>query len=135
MLKRPERPDSAEYPFGQPRRSRRRDRPDAALRAITGAKLLLGAPVRPKTQAEAAELVGCTRPYIAAAAVLLEAGAPALVEGVLCGDVSLLEAAKSVRRRARLIQAYRQADRSDRKALGEVVGVASVFDDAVAPLL
>jgi len=91
--------------------------------------------VRPKTQAEAAELVGSTRPYIAAAAVLLEAGAPALVEGVLCGDVSLLEAAKSVRRRARLIQAYRQADRSDRRALGEVVGVGNVFDDAVAPLL
>jgi hypothetical protein len=129
------RGNSAPSAPGQPRRSRRRHPPDAALRAITGAKLLLGAPVQPKTQAEAAELVGSTRPYIAAAAVLLEAGAPALVEGVLCGDVSLLEAAKSVRRRARLIQAYRQADRSDRRALGEVVGVGNVFDDAVAPLL
>jgi hypothetical protein len=79
--------------------------------------------------------VDSTRLYVAAAALLLEAEVPALVEEVLCGDVSLLEAAASVRKRARLVRAYRQADRSDRKALGEVVGVASVFDDAVAPLL
>jgi hypothetical protein len=91
--------------------------------------------VQPKTQAEAAELVGSTRPYIAAAAMLLEAEVPALIESILRGDVSLLGAAASVRKRARLVRAYRQADRSDRKALGEVVGVASVFDDAVAPLL
>jgi hypothetical protein len=129
------RGNSAPSAPGQPRRSRRRHQPDAALRAITGAKLLLGAPVRPKTQAEAAELVGSTRPYIAAAAMLLEAEVPALIESILRGDVSLLGAAASVRKRARLVRAYRQADRSDRKALGEVVGVGSVFDDAVAPLL
>jgi hypothetical protein len=129
------RGNSAPSAPGQPRRSRRRHPPDAALRAITGAKLLLGAPVQPKTQAEAAELVGSTRPYIAAAAMLLEAEVPALIESILRGDVSLLGAAASVRKRARLVRAYRQADRSDRKALGEVVGVASVFDDAVAPLL
>jgi hypothetical protein len=129
------RGNSAPSAPGQPRRSRRRHQPDAALRAITGAKLLLGAPVQPKTQAEAAELVGSTRPYIAAAAMLLEAEVPALIEGILRGDVSLLGAAASVRKRARLVRAYRQADRSDRKALGEVVGVARVFDDAVAPLL
>jgi hypothetical protein len=129
------RGNSAPSAPNQPRRFGRRRRPDAALRAITGAKLFLGAPVRPKTQAEAAELVGSTRPYIAAAAMLLEAEVPALIEGILRGDVSLLGAAASVRKRARLVRAYRQADRSDRKALGEVVGVASVFDDAVAPLL
>jgi hypothetical protein len=129
------RGNSAPSAPGQPRRSRRRHQPDAALRAITGAKLLLGASVQPKTQAEAAELVGSTRPYIAAAAMLLEAEVPALIESILRGDVSLLGAAASVRKRARLVRAYRQADRSDRKALGEVVGVASVFDDAVVPLL
>jgi hypothetical protein len=128
-------PHSLSQSQSRPRRYRKHRRVAAVARAFTGAKLLLGIPIQPKTQTQAAELAGSTRLYVAAAAVLLEAGAPALVEGVLCGDVSLLEAAKSVRRRARLIQAYRQADRSDRKALGEVVGVASVFDDAVAPLL
>jgi hypothetical protein len=80
-------------------------------------------------------LVASSPAYIRAATVLLEAEAPALVESVLRGDISLLEAAESVRRRAQLIQAYRRATQTDRKALGEVVGVASVFDDAVAPLL
>jgi hypothetical protein len=119
----------------RPRRHRGHRPAGAARRAFAGAKALLGLPIRVKTQAEAAELVGSTRLYVAAAAVLLEAETPTLVESVLRGDVSLLEAAKSVRRRVRLVRAYRQADRSDRKALGEVVGVASVFDDAVAPLL
>jgi hypothetical protein len=118
----------------QPRRRRRRSA-GPTLRAFAGAKLLLDIPIRPRNQAEAAALVGSTRPYIAAATVLLEAEVPALVEGVIRGDLSLLEAAASVRKRARLVKAYRQADRSDRKALGEVVGVGSVFDDAVAPLL
>lgn len=107
----------------------------AIARAFTGARLLLGIPVQPKTQAQAAELAGSTRLYVAAAAMLLEAEVPALVESVRCGDVSLLEAAKSVRRRVQLVRAYRQADRNDRRGLGEVVGVASIFDDAVAPLL
>ena len=122
-------------PSRQPWPRRRRRPTGATLRAFTGAKLLLGIPIQAKTQAQAAELVDSTRLYVAAAALLLEAEVPALVEEVLCGDVSLLEAAASVRKRARLVRAYRQADRSDRKALGEVVGVASVFDDAVAPLL
>jgi hypothetical protein len=120
----------------QPRRRyRKHQRADATSRAFAGAKLVLGIPIQAKTQAEAAELVGSTRLYVAAAAVLLEAEAPALVEEVLGGSVSLLDAAASVRKRVRLVKAYRQADRSDRKALGEIVGVASVFDDAVAPLL
>jgi hypothetical protein len=49
--------------------------------------------------------------------------------------VGLLEAAESVRRRVRLVKAYREADRDDRKALGKMVGIDRVFDEAIAPLL
>jgi hypothetical protein len=129
------RGNSAPSASSQPRRFRHRRRPDAALRAITGAKLLLGAPVRPKTQAEAAELVGSNRPYIAAAAMLLEAEVPALIEDVLLGEVSLLGAAASIRKKARLVKAYREANRSDRRALGKAVGIDAVFDEIIAPLL
>jgi hypothetical protein len=103
--------------------------------ALTGAKLLLDIPLQAKTQAQAAELVGSHQPYIAAAVALLEAEVPALVESVLRGDVSLLEAAGSVRGRARLVRAYRRATPADRKALGAVIGVNHVFDETIAPSL
>jgi hypothetical protein len=127
--------NNTSHPPGQSQSRPRRRHGAAVERAFIGARMLLGVPIQPKTQAEAAELVGSTRPYVAAAAVLLEAETPTLVESVLRGDVSLLEAAKSVRRCVQLVRAYRQADRSDRRAFGEVVGVANIFDDAVAPLL
>ena len=38
-------------------------------------------------------------------------------------------------RRVRLVKAYREADRDDRKALGKMVGIDRVFDEAIAPLL
>jgi hypothetical protein len=92
--------------------------------------------VRPKSQAEAAILVASSSAYIAAATALLEAEVPALIESVLSGDVSILEAADaSVRKRARLISAYRGADRGDRMALGKVVGIDRLFDEAIMPSL
>jgi hypothetical protein len=94
-----------------------------------------GRPVTPSTQAEAARLVGSTPLYIAAAATVIDAESPALIENVLRGHVGLLEAAESVRRRVRLVKAYREADRDDRKALGKMVGIDRVFDEAIAPLL
>ena len=47
----------------------------------------------------------------------------------------MLEAAATVRKRAQLVRAYRAADQSDRKALGKVIGVDTVFDQTIAPLL
>jgi hypothetical protein len=138
MLKRLD-PDNGEHLFGQPRSRQRRHRKyqhaAAASRAFTGAKFLLGIPIQAKTQAQAAELVGSNRLYIAAAAALLEAEVPGLVESVSRGDVSLLVAAASVRKLARLVRAYRKADRGDRKALGKAVGIDAIFDDSIAPLL
>ena len=78
---------------------------------------------------------GTTPLYIAAAATVIDAKSPALIENVLRGRVGLLEAAESVRRRVRLVKAYREADRDDRKALGKMVGIDRVFDEAIAPLL
>jgi hypothetical protein len=100
----------------------------------------MGLPVTPNTQAEAARLVGSTPAYIAAASTLIDAAATddemcGLINRVLRGHVRLLEAAESVRKRVRLVKAYREADQNDRKALGRVVGVDNVFDELVAPLL
>ena len=95
-----------------------------------------GWPVTPSTQAEAARLVGSTPLYIAAAATVIDAEfSRCRSENVLRGHVGLLEAAESVRRRVRLVKAYREADRDDRKALGKMVGIDRVFDEAIAPLL
>lgn len=126
---------------GRPRQPRTR-RPyrnrqyhNAAVRAFAGAKLLLRIPVKPKSQVEAAELVASTPQYIAAAAALVEAASPDLIERVLQGRFPLLAAGELVRKRVRLVKAYREADRDDRKALGKMVGVDRVFDEAIAPLL
>ena len=133
-----QRPNSSPRRLRQPRARRpyrRRQHHNAAARAFAGAKLWKGWPVTPSTQAEAARLVGSTPLYIAAAATVIDAESPGLIENVLRGHVGLLEAAESVRRRVRLVKAYREADRDDRKALGKMVGIDRVFDEAIAPLL
>jgi hypothetical protein len=126
---------NASRPLGQLWRRRRKRQRVGAMRAFTAARLLAGLPVRPRTQAQAALLVASSTTYVRAAVAVLEAENPELIERVLRGDVGLLAAAATVRKRARLVKAYRDADRSDRKALGEVVGVANIFDEAVVPLL
>jgi hypothetical protein len=134
-----ERPNNARRLSRQPwthhRDYRKRRHAAATLRAFAGARLLRGDPVQPKTQAAAARLVASTPQYIAAATALLEAEASGLIERVLQGDIALLEAAETIRKRARLVKAYRQADKNDRKALGKVVGVDIVFDETVVPHL
>src|SRR6516162_8074917 len=86
----------------------RRRRAAAVARAFTGARLLLGLPVQPESQAQAAMLVASSPLYIAAAGALLEAENPDLIKRVCRGDISLLDAAASVRKRAQLVKAYRR---------------------------
>ena len=133
------RPDSARSLPRQPRtyrqRHRNRQRTGATARAVAAAKVLAGVPLHVKSQAEAAALFASTRQYIAAAATLLEAEDPHLIQHVLSGRIPLLEAAATVRKRAQLVKAYRAASDGDRKALGVVVGVDAVFDQTIAPLL
>jgi hypothetical protein len=130
---------NAPYSFGQPRSRQRRHRKHqhaaAVSRAFIAGQLLLGLPVKPETQAEAAKLVGSTPLYVAAAITLLEAEAPGLIESVVRGDISLLKAAETVRKRVRLVRAYREADRNDRRALGKAIGIDNVFDEIIAPSL
>jgi hypothetical protein len=73
--------------------------------------------------------------YVAAAITLLEAETPDLIESVVRGDISLLKAAEAVRKRVRLVRAYRDADRNDRRALGKVIGIDRLFDEAIMPSL
>lgn len=73
--------------------------------------------------------------YVGAAATVIENEAPALINRVLQGHISLLAAAASVRKRTRLLQAYRDADQDDRKALGKTIGVDAAFDEIIAPSL
>ena len=54
---------------------------------------------------------------------------------VLCGEICLLQAAKLVRGRAKLVEVYRNADPADRAAFGKTVGVDRVWDEAIAPSL
>ena len=120
----------------RPRRPyRNRQHHNATARAFAGAKLWMRQPVVPSTQAEAARLVGSTPAYVAAAAIVINAAAPGLIENVLCGRMPLLEAAESVRKRAQLLKAWGEACPSDLKAFGEIVGVDRIFDEAIAPLL
>src|SRR6516164_3133120 len=78
----------------RPYRNRQYD--NAVARAFVGAKLLMGRPVVPNTQVEAAQLVGSTALYVAAAATVIDAENPSLIDHVLHGNIPLLEAAESV---------------------------------------
>jgi hypothetical protein len=121
----------------QPRRRRyqKHQRAGAIQRAFAGAKMVLGLPIQPKDQATAADLVASTPVYIRAATTLLQAGDSELVDRVLWGNLGLLEAARLVRKRVRLVRAYRDADLNDRIALSKAVGVDRLFDESIAPLL
>jgi hypothetical protein len=95
--------------------------------------LLLGIPTKPHSLFGAAIMVGSSPKYVAAMKTLIKANAWDLVDAVLDGHVPILEAADSMRKRAQLIQSYRDCDAIDRKALGEVEGVDKIWDDILAP--
>jgi hypothetical protein len=131
---------SRPYSAGQ-RPSRRRNRYlrngqcAAALRAVTAARILLELPVRAGSIAEAALLTGSCPAYVAAAVALIGAEDAPLEGLVRRGQVPLLKAAATVKKRAALIKAYREATPADLAALARTVGPAAVFDNVVAPAL
>ena len=88
-----------------------------------------------KTITATSLISGISRPSIQAAVLLLQNCDDALVTDVLNGRRPLIQAAKSIRNRARLIQDFRAASPEDRAAFGHAVGVATLFDSAVAPSL
>jgi hypothetical protein len=98
-----------------------------AFRAFIGAKLLLGIPIEPRTVFGAAIMVGSSPQHVAAMKILIEANAWDLVDAVLADEVPIIEAADSMRTRAKLFTAYRESDIRDRAALGKFVGPDTVF--------
>jgi hypothetical protein len=90
-------------------------------------------PVKADSLAEASTMVGSSPVYVAAMVTLIEAQAWPLIDDVIARRVALLEAAQRVRKRAHLVKAYRDADPSDRIALGKAAGVGAIWDEVVVP--
>jgi len=110
-------------------------KPNHALQAFIAAQLLREGAFGIKTITATSLISGISRPSIQAAVLLLQNGDDALVTDVLNRRRPLIQAAKSVRNRARLIEDFRVASPEDRAAFGYAVGVATLFDSAVAPSL
>lgn len=113
----------------------RNDQRAAVARAITGASILLGIPVKTSSQARAAQLVGSSIRYVQAACLVLQVEDPALLADVLAGRQPLLDVAAKICGRANLINAYRRAAPNDRAAFGSTVGANSVWNDVIIPSL
>jgi hypothetical protein len=79
----------------------------ACLRALTGARLYLRGEF-PTLEAAAAH-VGSCKAYIEAAITLIESDDQKLIERVLCGDISILAAAESVKPLVMLLIGFAQA--------------------------
>jgi hypothetical protein len=80
-------------------------------------------------------MTGSCPAYVGAAVVLIEAEDASLERLVRRGQVPLLEAAATVKKRVALIRAYRNATPADLAALARAVGPDRVFDNVVAPAL
>jgi hypothetical protein len=107
----------------------------AALRAVTAARLLLKLPVAVNNLADASDMCGSHSAFVAAAVTVIQSEDAELLRSVIEGRVQLHTAAAIVKKRAALMKAYRQASPADLVALARTVGVATVFDNVVAPAL
>lgn len=118
----------------RPRRSRHsRRRQTATVRALTGARLLLGKLVRPVSQEDAAQLVASSCCYLNAAVAVLQAEDTQLMARILSGDISLLAAAAEARKRARLLTAWRAAAPKDRLFVLRTVNRDRDFSKVIVP--
>jgi hypothetical protein len=106
-----------------------------ALRAFAAAKLYLtgAAP----TQAIAAAMTGSCIPSVKAMITLIEDGDQKLIRSALRGHVPLLETAKEVEPVVKLVAAYHAAKGhpGHLARFANAVGVGSIWDDAIAPVL
>lgn len=131
------RPNLSSTVNHRPRRVRHqltpRGKQAAALRALTGAQIWLGVPIRKPTLRDATVMVGCSPTYIRAAATLIAHGDDTLIGRVATGRVPLLKAAGSVKAQVALVRALRTATPQDRAAaVACVLGPEGVLDLAVA---
>ena len=110
-------------------------RQNQGLQAFVAAHLLHKRVLGIDTITAAAVCTGVSWRLAKAASVILQSENPDLVLDILVGRRTLLEAAKSVRNRAKLIKSFKAATPEDRIALGHVVGVSTIFDTTIVPAL
>jgi hypothetical protein len=104
----------------------------AAVKAFLAAKSYLGGLF--PTLASAADFHKSNHCYTAAAVALIKAGDDGLVKQVLRGSMSLLAAARSVRR-VGMVEDFGMSSAAERRLFGQVVGPAVLFDDVVVAAL
>jgi hypothetical protein len=123
------------YPPSRPRcRVRRQFRGGehvAVKRAFAAAKLYGAGAFT--TAREAIETCVTSSDDFAAARVLFAVGDQGAIREVLCGDQSLIAAAKKARKVTSLVRTYRAASLDDLAKLGEIVGIECLFDQVVVP--
>ena len=100
-------------------------RPNSALRALVGGRLLRDSAYGISTATAAAVVIGVSRPQLDAATIVLGANDEFLVAAVLSCRETLAHATARLRNRVRLIKAFETASPADRAALGRAVSTAS----------
>ena len=121
-------------PRQSPRRQFRGGQRAALLRAWTAVRLRNGKPIPRPTLTEAAILCGSV-PYIAALELVVQYDDPRLIDQILRGKIPLMVAANLLRKRGKLVKAFRKASPKDRVAAARVIGPDRIFDEMLAPAL
>ena len=104
----------------------------AALRAYTGAKLVIDQGVDP---VEAAVMTGSCEVYVRALVAIIKSGDAVLLNEVLSGRVPVMAAAVQVRGLAKLLKMFTAINAETKAAFGAKVGIDNLFDTAIAPNL
>jgi hypothetical protein len=74
-------------------------------------------------------------PYVKALANVIQSGDQSLVDDVLRGKRSVLEAAKAVKARVEIVTRYQQLTAADKAAIGRTLGVGVIWDEMVVTAL
>jgi hypothetical protein len=109
------------------------DREASATRAITSGESFLEGKF--STIVRAAYCCGSNAAYVRDAITLLRSEDRALLNRVLAGEVPLEEAAKQVRKLAKVVSGFRAMSPSERALLGRTLGIATVWDELIVPAL
>src|SRR5262249_10653762 len=105
----------------------------AALRALSGAKLLVEGEV--SNLVAAAEACGSNPQYISFMIIVLQSEDQVLLHDVLAGMISLGKAAKWAKPVADLVVSHRRANASELARYGRAVGTTELWDQVVTPNL
>lgn len=121
--------NSVHHHYGRPPKR------NPALQAFAAAQMLREGRIGIDTAVKAAAATGVTRAAVKAAQIILESGDENLAADVLQGWESLSRAANKIRRRVKLIEAFKSATPDDRIAFARVIGPTELFEAAIEPAL